>query len=73
MHERAQAAEHRADPEMHLLEQFFLQLAAQRRRRRVKVPVGMEPLSPRRKWRAITVATLVLVPAYWMLLAGIVS
>ena len=35
--------------------------------------MGMEPLSPRRKWRAITLATLVLVPAYWMLLAGIVS
>jgi hypothetical protein len=33
----------------------------------------MEPLSPQRKWRAITVATLLLVPAYWMMLAGIVS
>lgn len=33
----------------------------------------MQPLSPRRKWRAITLATLVLVPAYWLLLAGLVS
>jgi hypothetical protein len=33
----------------------------------------MEPLSPQRKWRAITAATLVLVPAYWMMLAGLVS
>lgn len=32
-----------------------------------------EPLSPRRKWQTITVATLLLVPAYWFLLAGIVS
>jgi hypothetical protein len=34
---------------------------------------GMEPLPPQRKWRAIVLATLVLVPAYWLLLAGIVS
>jgi hypothetical protein len=34
---------------------------------------GMQPLSPQRKWRAITVATLVLVPGYWAMLAGIVS
>jgi len=33
----------------------------------------MNPLSPRRKWRAILLATLVLVPAYWALLAGQVS
>lgn len=45
-------------------------VTAVRRRRRA---VGMEPLSPPRKWRAITVATLLLVPAYWMMLAGIVS
>jgi hypothetical protein len=32
-----------------------------------------EPLSSRRKWKAITLATLLLVPAYWMLLAGLVS
>jgi hypothetical protein len=36
-------------------------------------PVGMQPLSPERKWRAITIATLVLVPAFWALLAGMVA
>ena len=34
---------------------------------------GIEPLSPQRKWRAITIATLVLVPAYWAMLAGLVA
>ncbi len=34
---------------------------------------GLEPLSPPRKWRAISIATLVLVPAFWSLLAGSVS
>lgn len=34
---------------------------------------GAEPLSPRKKWRAILLATLVLAPAYWTLLAGLVS
>jgi hypothetical protein len=34
---------------------------------------GAEPLSPRRKWRAITLATLLFVPSYWGLLAGLVS
>lgn len=33
----------------------------------------MEPLPPRRKWQAITLATLVLVPAYWSILAGLVA
>ena len=33
----------------------------------------VEPLSPRLKWRTITLATLLLVPAYWMLLAGLVA
>lgn len=33
----------------------------------------MEPLPPPRKWRAITLATLLLVPAFWALLAGLVS
>jgi hypothetical protein len=31
------------------------------------------PLSPRRKWRAITVATLLLVPGFWVLLAALVA
>jgi hypothetical protein len=34
---------------------------------------GLEPLSPKRKWQTITVATLLLVPAYWSILAGLVS
>ncbi|HEX2577468.1 MAG TPA: hypothetical protein VHK88_14030 [Aquihabitans sp.] len=33
----------------------------------------MEPLPPRRKWQAITLATLVLAPALWSLLAGLVA
>jgi hypothetical protein len=36
-------------------------------------PVGMVPLSPQRKWRAITIATLVLVPGFWALLMAWVS
>jgi hypothetical protein len=38
-----------------------------------KAAVGMAPLTPARKWQAITVATLVLVPAFWAMLAGLVS
>jgi hypothetical protein len=34
---------------------------------------GAEPLSPRTKWRAITLATLLLAPGFWSMLAGIVS
>lgn len=34
---------------------------------------GAAPLSPQRKWRAITLATLLLVPGYLALLAGYVS
>jgi hypothetical protein len=30
-------------------------------------------LSPRRKWRAILLATLLFVPGYWAMLAGVVS
>ena len=37
------------------------------RRRRASPPVGLSPLSPQRKWRAILVATLVLVPAIYTL------
>src|SRR4029450_12696299 len=36
-------------------------------------PPGMVPLPPRRKGRAITIATLVLVPAFWSLMAGLVA
>jgi len=43
--------------------------------RRTTTPAAnvREPLSPRRKWRTITLATLLLVPGYWMLLAGLVA
>jgi hypothetical protein len=34
---------------------------------------GAEPLPPQRKWRAITLATLLLVVAYWSMLGGLVS
>ncbi len=33
----------------------------------------MEPLPPQRKWRAITLATLLLAPACWSILAGWVT
>ena len=42
------------------------------RSRRSTAP-GAAPLSPKRKWRAILLATLLLAPAYWSLLAGLVS
>lgn len=42
-------------------------------RARGAVPAGAEPLPPRRKWRAILLATLLLVPGYWSMLAGLVS
>ena len=44
-----------------------------RSQRRRGGPGGQTPLSPRAKWRSITLATLVLVPAYWFLMAGVVS
>ena len=34
---------------------------------------GMEPLPPKRKWQTIMLATVVLAPAFWALLAGIVA
>jgi hypothetical protein len=43
------------------------------RRARGSGLAGAEPLSPRKKWRAITLATLVLAPAFWSVLAGIVA
>jgi hypothetical protein len=42
-------------------------------RSRRSVLAGAEPLSPPRKWRAITLATLVLVPSHWAILGGLVS
>jgi hypothetical protein len=43
-----------------------------RAKQRPATPVR-EPLSARRKWRIITLATLLLVPGYWTLLAGLVA
>ena len=39
----------------------------------MKGSAGMAPLSPERKWRAITLATLLLAPAVWSLLGGLVA
>lgn len=47
--------------------------APRRRRPSASRPVGMQPLPPQRKWRAITIATLVLVPAFWSMMAGLVA
>ena len=33
----------------------------------------MQPVTPDRKWRAIVITTIVLVPAFWMILAGLVA
>jgi hypothetical protein len=35
--------------------------------------VGVDPLSPRRKWRAILLATLLLLPAYLGIVIGVVA
>ena len=37
------------------------------------IPAGPAPLPPQRKWRAITLATLLFVPAYWAIVAALVS
>jgi hypothetical protein len=42
-------------------------------RARRSAAAGAEPLPPRRKWRAILLATLLFVPGYWAMLAGFVS
>lgn len=34
---------------------------------------GLEPLDPRRKWMAITVSTVLLAPAYWAMLVGLIA
>ena len=36
-------------------------------------PARLAPLSPQRKWRAIALATVLLAPAIWVLLAGLVA
>lgn len=40
---------------------------------RADAGAGAVPLTPQRKWRAITLATLLLVVAFWSLLIGLVS
>jgi hypothetical protein len=42
-------------------------------RKRNAPPGGAEPLTPQRKWRAIAIATVLLVPAFWALIAALVS
>ena len=42
-------------------------------RSRRPASAGAEPLPAKRKWRAILLSTLVLVPAYWSILVGLVS
>lgn len=34
---------------------------------------GLQPLSPRRKWVTITISTLILAPAYWAMLIGLIA
>ena len=43
------------------------------RTRRSHPPAGVVPLSPRNKWRAILLATLLWAPGYWAMVAGLVS
>ena len=43
------------------------------RRPRRSPSVGAAPLSPERRWRAIALATVLLAPAVWSLLAGLVA
>jgi hypothetical protein len=42
-------------------------------RARRSIVAAAAPLSPQRKWRAITLATLLFVPAYWSIVAALVS
>ena len=42
-------------------------------RRRASSAPSLEPLPPRKKWRAITIATLVLLPAYLSIVVGLVA
>jgi len=48
-------------------------VSTEQRRRNTKEPGGLEPLPPLKKWRAITLATLLFVPGFWTLLAGLVA
>lgn len=49
-------------------------MPAEKSRSRRRAERGIDdPLPPRVKWKAITLATLLLVPAFWGLLAGLVA
>jgi hypothetical protein len=43
------------------------------RRPRASLPARIEPLSPRRKWRAITISSVLLLPAYLGIVVGLVA
>jgi hypothetical protein len=43
------------------------------RRVRRPLPIGVAPLPPQTKWRAITISTLLLLPAYWGVVSGLVA
>lgn len=43
------------------------------RRRRTSPGAGMAPLPPEKLWRAIILTTLLVVPAFWAILAGLVA
>jgi phosphotransferase system glucose/maltose/N-acetylglucosamine-specific IIC component len=45
----------------------------QQTERRSSESIGAQPLSPGTKWRAITLATLVVIPAFWSIVAGLVT
>ena len=36
-------------------------------------PLSVQPVTPDKKWRAIVITTIVLVPAFWSILAGLVA
>lgn len=43
------------------------------RSRARRADAGAAPLTPQRKWRAITLATLTLLPGYWAMIVGVVT
>ena len=42
-------------------------------RGRRRAVAGVEPLTPRQKWRAILLSTLLLVPAYLAIVVGVIA
>lgn len=41
--------------------------------KRRRSPRGVQPVTPERKWRAITITTIALLPVFWSILAGLVA